>query len=159
RNGMVLPEGMEFNGTPGCGLNTPNSKSGSASGWRELTSDVTASCNVNAHIAYFPATFYLPVDYPAPDGFREDRRMRATHACSYTWATGTERCELYEDEIRLFNYSSTPAYNAAIQNFANWFSYYGARNRSMVAAVTNSLATVNNKSLGYFTNNKRVAVN
>src|SRR5699024_37137 len=74
RNGMVLPEGMEFNGTPGCGLNTPNSKSGSASGWRELTSDVTASCNVNAHIAYFPATFYLPVDYPAPDGFREDRR-------------------------------------------------------------------------------------
>ncbi|MGO1540480.1 MAG: pilus assembly protein [Luteimonas sp.] len=159
RSGMVLPEGMEFNGTPGCGLNNPNSKSGSASGWRELTRDVTASCNVNAHIAYFPATFYLPVDYPAPDGFREDRRVLAPNACTYSWASGSDRCDMYRYEIRPGNYSSTAAYDAAIQNFANWFSYYGARNRSMVAAVTNSLATVNNMSVGYFTINNRVAVN
>src|SRR5690606_14018981 len=112
----------------------------------------------NVNIAYFPATFYLPVDHPAPEGFVSENRVLAPNACTYSCATGEDRCDMYRYEIRPSNYSTTAAYDAAIQNFANWFSYYGARNRSVVAAVTHSLATVNSMRVGYFTINNRNTV-
>src|SRR5690606_14177794 len=49
-------------------------------------------------------------------------------------------------------------YQAAIRNFANWFTYYGARNRAVVAAVTHALAPGNNMRVGYFTINNRNTV-
>lgn len=158
RTGMVLPAGMKFYGTPGCGLSTSNSSSSSPSGWRTLDDAVTASCNVNAHIEFFPATFYLPVGADAPAGFREENRVLAQNACTYRTATGTARCDMYRYEIRPENYDTTADYEAAITNFANWFSFYGARNRSMVAALSNALVDVNNLRVGYFTINNRVNV-
>ena len=158
RTNMVLPEGMKYYGAPGCGLNNGNSSASSPTGWRTLDHDVTASCNVDAYIAYFPATFYLPVSDPAPPGFIAANRVLAVNACTYPTATGTDRCDMYRYEIRPENYSDNAHYQAAIQNFANWFSFYGARNRSVVAAVTHSLATVNTMRVGYFTINNRTNV-
>lgn len=160
RAGMILPAGMKYwsNPAPGCGLNDQVSDNTQDQHWRVLTQDVTATCDVNVNIAYFPATFYLPVDHPAPEGFVSENRVLAPNACTYSWATGDDRCDMYRYEIRPSNYSTTAAYDAAIQNFANWFSYYGARNRSVVAAVTHSLATVNSMRVGYFTINNRNTV-
>lgn len=158
RNGMVLPAGMKYYGAPGCGLSNSVSNPATPSGWRTLRNDVTATCDVDVYIAYFPATFYLPVDHPAPDGFLADRRVLAPNACTYSWATGSARCDMYRYEIRPENYATQQQYQAAIRNFANWFTYYGARNRAVVAAVTHALAPVNNMRVGYFTINNRNTV-
>lgn len=157
RTGMVLPAGLKFNGT-GCGLANNNSTASTPANWRTLNANFTATGDCNLYVSYFPATFYLPVNAPLPTDFIENRRVLATNACSYTGATGANACNMYRYEIRPDNYASTAAYNAAITNFANWFSYYGARNRSMISAMSNSLAMVNNLKVGYFTINNRQPV-
>ena len=156
RTGMVLPSGMKYSGTTSCGLSNGNSSASTPAGWRTLNTDVTASWDTNAYIAYFPATYYLPTAQAAPAGFIAANRVLIVNACSYRGATGTDRCDLYKYEIRPANYSTSAAYQSAIVNFANWFSYYGARNRSIVSAITNSLIGINNMRVGYFTINNRV---
>lgn len=162
RNGMVMPIGLKYydsNDARACGLTTARSNSSTPSGWRVLTQAVTVSnCDRNLYIAYFPATFYLPSDEPAPAGFIEGNRVLVQNACTYPAATGLNRCDMHRYEIRPANYSSTAAYNEAITNFANWFSFYGARNRSMVAAISNALVDVTNLRVGYFTINNRANV-
>lgn len=162
RQNMVMPEGLHYNDTTtarNCGLTTARSRGSGVSGWRILNQDVTVNCNSNVYIGYFPATFYLPAEHSTPAGFIEANRVLAPNACTYPTATGDNRCHMYRYEIRPENYeggASGDYYQDAIQNFANWFSFYGARNRSVVAAVTHSLATVNNMRVGYFTINNRV---
>src|SRR5690606_37231829 len=109
----------------------------------------------------FPATFYLPSAAAAPAGFITANRTLVTNACTYRTATGASQCNMHRYEIKPDNYTggaSGTAYQAAIKNFANRFSFYGARNRSMVAAVTHSLADVRNMRMGYFTINNRTNV-
>src|SRR5690606_7859595 len=77
-------------------------------------------------------------------------RVLATNSCG----TG---CDMYRYEIRPENYATPEAYQAAIQKYANWFSYYGNRNRAMIAGMTQSLATVNSMRVGYFTLKNRPA--
>src|SRR5690606_11159361 len=67
--------------------------------------------------------------------------------------TGTYRCDLYRYEIRPENYTSSSAYEASIQNFANWFSFYGNRARSMIGAMTRSFSDLRDMRVGYFTIN------
>ncbi len=103
---------------------------------------------------YRPATFFTPYTsdsdpYPEMDGasnvYANVSRTRVTNACG----TG---CSLWK-------YSITNAANnrAALQNFANWYSYYGNRNRAMIAGMTRSLATVNNLRVGYFRINQNAS--
>ena len=158
RTGMVLPTGMKFSGGATCGLTNDRSTASTPAGWRILSQNVTSTGDCNISISYFPATFYLPETAPAPGGFIAANRVLAANACSYNGATGAAVCNMYRYEIKPANYSSTAQYQAAITNFANWFSYYGARNRSMVAAMTNSLVTVNNLRVGFFTINNRNTV-
>lgn len=161
REGMVLPEGMEFYDTStarDCGLTrqVSNSIGGTNGDWRELQSDVTVSCaGANVYIGYFPATFYLKTSTESPSGYRTSRRVLVENACSFRGATGDDRCDMYRYEIKRNNYETQEAYDAAIQNFANWFTFYGNRNRAMVAGMTRSLAEVNNMKVGYFTINQR----
>ncbi|MGV8959386.1 MAG: pilus assembly protein [Stenotrophomonas sp.] len=42
---------------------------------------------------------------------------------------------------------------ATKQNFANWFSYYGNRQRAMIAGLTRSMKDVSKLNVGYFTIN------
>src|SRR5690606_6799755 len=80
--GMRLPAGLKYYGSPGCGLTDQNSSSSSPRNWRVLDDDVVANCGtrVNAYISYFPATFYLPENHPAPSGFHEGNRVLAQNA-------------------------------------------------------------------------------
>src|SRR5690606_12290471 len=43
----------------------------------------------------------------------------------------------------------------ALHNFANWFSFYGNRNRAMIAGMTRSMASVEKMRVGYCTINRR----
>src|SRR5690606_33912403 len=111
-----------------------NTSGSSPSGWRTLDSNVTATGDRTIYIGYFPATFYLPTSTAAPAGFITANRTLVTNACTFRTATGASQCNMYRYEIRPGNYTggaSGTAHQAAIKNFANWFSFYGARNRSM----------------------------
>ncbi|VXB45452.1 Pilus assembly protein [Luteimonas sp. 9C] len=162
-NGMTLPFGTEYYATGACGNGAGAVGGTGATRNRWVTvgplagGSVTATCTVG--IRYFPATFYLSTSAPAPAGYRATvlntllpgvfgGRQLASNACG-------PGCDMYRYEIRRENYTSTGAYNAAIQNFANWFSFYGNRNRAMIAGMTRSLSDVQNMRVGYFRINSR----
>lgn len=129
--GMVLPSGTEYR------LENWNNCGGLTGGsvWRTLSSDhqMTGTCNV--FIKHRLATFYLRSD-DVPAGYESVPRTRAYDACG-------PDCDMWRYDIR-------PSDTAALQNFANWFSYYGNRHRALVAGLTRSLNTVNNMRVGYF---------
>ncbi len=103
---------------------------------------------------YFPATFYLPVGNDAPAGYRVADAYRPViqNACG-------PGCNLRRYQIKPDNYLTSQDYNAAIQNFANWFQYHRSRLLAMVGAMTHAMHDVNNMRVGYFTINDRVSVN
>lgn len=148
-NGMVLPRDTEYYATASCGGLGTNGATRNT--WVTLGADhtVTATCTIG--IRYFPATFYLRTTTPRPAGYRASATSNAVAACG----TG---CNMFRYEIKPENYESTAAYQAALQNFANWFSFYGNRNRAMIAGMTRSLSDVQNMRVGYFRINNRNAV-
>ncbi|UNK56711.1 pilus assembly protein [Pseudoxanthomonas daejeonensis] len=114
--------------------------------WVRLPSAVTLSATCEVAIQYFPATFYMPLTDAAPAGYKTANRVQVANA-------GGPGVDLYRYEIKLDNYDTSAQYDAAIQNFANWFTYYGDRNRAMIAGMTRSLIDVENMRIGYFTIN------
>lgn len=98
-----------------------------------------------AYMQYWPATFFTPWSsdsdpYPQLEGVADAysgvARIKVNNACGSGCA--------------LWKYTIKPGDTAALQNFANWYSYYGNRNRAMIAGMTRSLADVNNLRVGYF---------
>ena len=154
--GMTLPEGTRFRRVEQCrnaGHQFPNGNS-----WTTLSSDYTVPNNAytasnsnykgcRVYIEYWPATFFTRFngwDDPRPKLAGEDiyasvARQRVKNACG-------EGCHLWK-------YTIDSNDQEALQNFANWFSFYGNRNRAMIAGMTRSLASVNNMRVGYFTIN------
>ncbi len=115
-------------------------------GWRTNAANV----NNNAALAvdYFPATFYLPVSDPVPDGYKPSARRLAENACG-------PNCDLWRYQIKSANYTSSTHYDAAIKSFANWFQYHRDRLLSMVGAMSYAMSDVQNLRVGYFTINDR----
>lgn len=144
-NGMKIPAGTRYYKTGNCsGLAGDNNK------WESRNSVQTVGATCTVGIEYYPATFYLPTSVPAPAGYRTDKRALVEDGCG----TG---CDLYRYEIKSGNYSSTSAYNDAATNFANWFTYYGNRNRAMIAGMTQSLVDINNMRIGYLRINQHTS--
>ncbi|HZX80416.1 MAG TPA: PilC/PilY family type IV pilus protein [Lysobacter sp.] len=144
-NGMVIPRGTRYYKTANCG-----GLSGGNNQWVSSNSDQTLTGTCNIGIEYYPATFYLPEPVPAPAGYRTDRRDLIQDACG-------AGCNLYKYEIRPSNYSPSSAYDAAARSFANWFTYYGNRNRAMIAGMTQSLVDINNMRIGYLRINQHAS--
>lgn len=152
--GMVLPSGTQYYlaGNNNCGGLTQRNA------WVTLTAAHTLNATCTLGIRYYPATFYLRTDTPAPAGYltavvaagATGGRRLITNACG-------PGCNMYQYEIRAANYSSTAAYDAALQNFANWFSFYGNRNRAMIAGMTRAMSDIQNMRVGYVTINNRPA--
>ncbi|MFC3608769.1 pilus assembly protein [Stutzerimonas tarimensis] len=135
--GMVLPRGTRIR---------------VGSNWHELSSDqtvpfnigsgsnrVTVSDNTSYAVSYFPATLfckeYCPSDSwgysaaPVVDGF----------------SPGATVADMKRYEIKRDNFNSQAAYDRAIQNFANWFSYYRKRQlatRGGIAAAFKDITTI-----------------
>lgn len=156
--GATLPAGTWYFIDSSCGnLGTTTFRQNN---WTLLTADQVVNNDCEAGIQYFPATFYLRTTTAAPAGFNTavvplgstGGRSLVANACG-------SGCSLYRYEIKPANYSSTAAYDAAIQNFASWFHFYGNRNRAMLAGMTQSLADVNNMRIGYFRINGYSSIN
>lgn len=155
RRGMVMPAGTQYrtiNNQDRCNLTASNN------GFRTQDSDYTIPnsdepCDVQ--IAYFPATFYLNEATPAPAGFKVANRTLIADACGYPGSG----CNMYKYEIKPANYYAASDYSAAIRNFANWFSYYGARSRAIIAGTTASLVDVKNMRIGKFKINDYASYN
>ncbi|SFK32295.1 pilus assembly protein [Lysobacter sp. cf310] len=121
--------------------------------WQQLTADVTlAGVSCLIAFAYFPPTFYttrnnnlLPPNY----GYRADRIVEVD-------ALNMGKVRKYQ--ILPGNFDSTAQYNAAIQNFANWFQYRRNRLLSTIGAMTDSMDGIRDLRVGYFTINNRTNV-
>lgn len=130
QNGMVIPAGTRFR------VNNQT---------YELNYDYTWELGqVTAYFRYYPGVFYMPYTNnndarPLLEGsnaYANVPRVRVNNVCG----TG---CHMWKYSIRSSD-------TAALQNFANWFSYYGNRNRAMIAGMTQSMADVNKMYVGYF---------
>lgn len=143
---MELPRGTHYRtvGNSGCG-------GLEGGGWKEVTKGgghkMTANCAI--YVRYWPATFYTSWN----SGSDPWPKM-AGRTDVYTSSTAPrEKIEnACGNGCHLWRYRIQPG-TEAHQNFANWFSYYGNRNRAMIAAMTRSLANVNNMRVGYFSIN------
>ncbi|WP_454831865.1 pilus assembly protein [Pseudoxanthomonas wuyuanensis] len=147
---MFLPAGTRYRlvGNNDCGGLTGGGS------WRLVGANghtMSGSCAL--YVGFWPATFYqrwtsatdpMPVLADSPNAYDNVPRQRIDNACG-------ANCHLWRYRIR-------PEDTAALQNFANWFSFYGNRNRAMVAGMTRAMDDVTNMRVGYFTINNRVAV-
>ena len=150
--GMVIPVGTVIR-TGDCGANSSNSTdrdqpNGFSRVTRQFTANVSGGCQTN--FAYFPATFFLKTKMPADYGYLDDKITEVTRP------TGGYPGTLYKYEIRLENFNNdTAKYNAAMQNFANWYSFYRTRREALIGSATNSLHEVDNLRVGWFRINGR----
>lgn len=136
--GMVIPAGTLYREGNQC-----DGLAGAANSWQSRNYDQQIEETCNIAIQYYPAVFYLKTTTAPPAGFLPGARVLAEDACG-------NGCDMYRYEIKPANYSSPAAFAAAAQKFANWFSFYGNRNRAMIGGMTLSLADVNNIRVGYF---------
>lgn len=152
--GMTIPAGTRYRSNArSCNSNTSNGLPSTSNAWTNLASNVEVRANCTVQISYVPATFYLPASAPAPAGYRTDNANRpiVANACG-------PGCDMRRYQILAANYADTARYNAARQNFANWFQYHRNRILSMVGSSSHAMAGVENMRVGYFTINSRVNV-
>ncbi|HHI93912.1 MAG TPA: pilus assembly protein PilY [Gammaproteobacteria bacterium] len=117
--------------------------------WKTADQDITIEKDsADYGIEYFPATFYLPAQRPLPAGFGYTGPVVKD---GYT-PKGEKNLKRYE--IKPKNFADSDAYEAAIQNFANWFSYYRKRHLAMRAGIGRSFADISDLRVGSVTINE-----
>jgi type IV pilus assembly protein PilY1 len=106
-------------------------------------------------IGYFPAKFYLKKDRDPQNG-----DVMLPEGYDYngetTQGTGPNREEYEGFEIRPENFvggANGSAYQSAIQNFANWFSYYRKRHLATRAGITSAFDEIQGARVGSCTIN------
>ncbi|NYZ62727.1 pilus assembly protein [Luteimonas deserti] len=141
RPGMILPAGTRVRGT--CDANGGNINSANA--YVELNSArrITQSCLL--HFSYFPATFFMASTTSLPPSYG----YTATPV-AITNPEGGRPGTLYKYEIRPGNFASQAQYQAALGNFARWFSFYRTRREGLIGGVVNALLDVENMTVGWF---------
>ncbi|MEA9554994.1 PilC/PilY family type IV pilus protein [Xanthomonas nasturtii] len=148
QNGMVLPRGTGYR------QRFRDNNNALFFGAEQITtSDVTWNAGAQTLlIRFWPATFFVPYTgandaRPVLQGsvgaYDSALRERVRDACG-------AGCDLWKYTIRASDAD-------ALQNFANWFSFYGNRNRAIIAGMTRSLADVNNMRVGFFRINQNAS--
>jgi type IV pilus assembly protein PilY1 len=159
--GMTLPEGTCFmaaaNGadaapswqvartSAGCQVGVVKGclTNSSSDGNREFTLPTGS----RVAIRYFPATFWLPATRTLGDyGYLPGKRILGGKAPDGT--------DLVGYQIKPENFAAGK-YNAAIQNFANWFQYYRKRHMALRGGLGESFSTVTGVRVDGFTINDR----
>lgn len=134
QTGMVIPAGTRFR------YNNTNYR---------FDTDYTWPANIgaaNIAIEYVPAQFYTPWtsnDDPLPV-------LKGGSATAYN--TGVTRVRVNNacgTGCTMWKYTLSGNTEAS-RNFANWFTYYGNRNRAMIAGMTRSMQGVTKLNVGYF---------
>ncbi len=131
QDGMVIPAGTFYR------YNNANFRPNTDYTWDRGVATIS--------IEYIPATFFMrwtSTNDPYPQIPGEANAYGAITRVKVNSACGTN-CAMWKYTIGTTN-------RAALQNFANWFSYYGNRNRAMIAGMTRSLSGITNLRVGYF---------
>jgi type IV pilus assembly protein PilY1 len=100
-------------------------------------------------IRYFPATFYLPQGTALPDNYGYKSSAVNTDGLAPN-GTALDGYILKPD-----NFDTVEQYNKAIQNFANWFTYYRKRHQALRAGLGQSFSDVTGVRVNGFTINLR----
>lgn len=114
----------------------------STRGFYPADNDVPISSSSNIAVSYFPATFYL--------------RQSTTLPADFGWKNSAPRIPgrgpsgeaLYGYQIKPDNFTSSAAYKAAIQNFANWFTYYRKRSLAIRGGITRAFSQIGKVRVG-----------
>ncbi len=129
--GMVLPTGTRYfsdaaicGGLPGLLI------------WRTLTAPHTMTASCDIYVTHYLPTFYLKQATPIPVGYAGVSRTLVNNACG-------PGCSMYR-------YTIDEDDTDAMRNFANWFTYYGNRHKSLISGLTRTMFDVNNMRVGYF---------
>lgn len=145
-SGKTMPKGTTYFNDSTCnrapGSNTTQNR------WVTLTQDLTFAGNCTTKFRYYPARVYLSDDMAPPAGFDLSKRVWVPNV-------GPKGIGLWRYDYLVSNFTSGGA--DAVQNFANWWTYYGNRNRAMISAMTHALSGVSRMRVGYFTINARPA--
>ncbi|HET9704161.1 MAG TPA: PilC/PilY family type IV pilus protein, partial [Vicinamibacterales bacterium] len=97
-------------------------------------------------IRYFPATFYvsegatLPAEYLSYSG----------NTTPTGYSPGAAAPDLVKYEIRPTNFTNSADYVTAIQNFANWYTYYRKRHLATRGGIAASFETTENLNAASF---------
>ncbi|AOA71931.1 pilus assembly protein [Stenotrophomonas rhizophila] len=132
QTGMVIPANTRFR------YNNTN---------YQYNTDYTWPSNrgeANIAIEYVPATFFVPF---TADG--EPRPQLPGVVDAYAGATREKVFNACGTNCTMWKYTLAGD-TAASRNFANWFTYYGNRNRAMIAGMTRSMKGVEELKVGYF---------
>lgn len=119
-------------------------------------------------LKYFPASFYLPHGYPRPyphyTGAVSTAVSKRTYSpaeiadlrlpVGFTWDGKT--WDGYQ--IKPANFSDSGEYDAAIQNFANWFTYYRKRHSATRGAIGAAFSGISHMSLAVFKSSEAAVV-
>jgi type IV pilus assembly protein PilY1 len=157
-SGMSIPAGVKYRRRGLLNATGQGQATGCASDSSWQTSAVSFTNNgsnsnvCDVAISYFPATFYLPSTESLPASYG----YKATAIVSSGVDPSGNTMNRYE--IKLANFDSEAQYDAAIQNFANWFTYYRKRHLGTRAGITRAFADVEFLRVGYFRINNRDAV-
>ncbi|MDX1625069.1 MAG: PilC/PilY family type IV pilus protein, partial [Wenzhouxiangellaceae bacterium] len=156
--GMELPAGTRVKHAQGgdvCPLVDPVLGSNiDYSEWTDLSNGAQIAlgeqeCEIA--ISYFPATFWLPGTAALPTDF-------GWSGVPLVGGRGPDGTAYVGYEIKPENFTTSAAYQEAIQKFANWFSYYRKRSLLTRAAIGQSFTEVNFLRNGYFRINNRATV-
>ena len=139
RDGFVMPAGTWLFNDKTCNR-APGSNT-TTSSWIQLTTNKTFGSNCETTFRYYPARVYLSTDAPPPPGFNLSRRVLVP-------GIGPSGSDMYRYDIIAPNFTTGGA--EAVQNFANWWTYYGNRNRALIAGITNSLKGLSNMRVAAF---------
>jgi type IV pilus assembly protein PilY1 len=158
-DGMTLPEGTCFR--------RANTGTASLDVWQEVTvgsggcpvNGAAGSCKTSAsaggfvladaaviNIRYFPATFYASAAGAPPAAF-------GYTATAVADGKAPDGSTMYRYEIKPGNFTTGVEYERALQNFANWFTYYRKRHQALRAGLGQAFSTVNGMRVGGFTIN------
>ena len=119
--------------------------------WKSAAANIAITTARSVPIRYFPATFYLPAGTLLPAGYGYTGTVT-------TNGRGPAGEALNGYEIKPGHFSSLTEYNAAINNFANWFSYGRKRHLATRGGIGSAFEDITRTRVGSFAINNRTNV-
>lgn len=115
-----------------------------------LTAPEAITSTKSQGLCYFPATFYLRETTPLPENFGYLASKSAGGADVVADGKAPDDSTMIRYEIKPENFESSAAYDAAIQNFANWFTYYHKRHIATRGAIGHAFEDIYGFRIGSY---------
>ncbi|NEX23281.1 hypothetical protein G3480_23790 [Thiorhodococcus mannitoliphagus] len=140
--GMTIPAGVRY-------------RDWSDSNWKTAATDRALDQERDVPVSYYPATFYLLETTPLPAGFGYQSSKTIGGANAVIDGVAPDGSAMIRYEIKPENFDTTAAYDAAIKNFANWFTYYHKRHIATRGAIGQAFEDVYGFRIGSYRINDR----